>query len=43
MGLNESKEFATDIINNALKSIELFDNKADPLRAVARYILKRKK
>ena len=43
MGLNESKEFATDIINNALKSIELFDNKADPLRAVARYLLKRKK
>jgi geranylgeranyl diphosphate synthase type II len=43
MGLNESKEFATDIVNNALKSIELFDNKADPLRAVAEYILKRKK
>jgi len=43
MGLNESKEFATDIVNNALKSIEFFDNKADPLRAVAEYILKRKK
>ena len=43
MGLNESKKFATNIINNALKAIELFDNKADPLRAVARYILKRKK
>jgi geranylgeranyl diphosphate synthase type II len=43
MGLNESKIFATNIINNALKAIELFDNKADPLRAVARYILKRKK
>jgi len=43
MGLNESKEFATEIVNNALKSIELFDNKADPLRAVAEYILKRKK
>jgi len=42
MGLNESKKFATNIINNALKAIELFDNKADPLRAVARYILKRK-
>jgi len=43
MGLNESKEFATDIVNNALKSIEFFDNKADPLRAVAKYLLKRKK
>jgi len=43
MGLNESKEFAAKIVNNALKAIEIFDNKADPLRAVARYIVKRKK
>jgi len=43
IGLNESKKFATKIVNNALKAIEIFDNKADPLRAIARYILKRKK
>ncbi len=43
MGLKESKIFATNIVNNALKAIEIFDNKADPLRAVARYIIKRKK
>ena len=43
MGLKESKEFAKNIINNALKAIEIFDNKADPLRAVAGYILKRDK
>jgi geranylgeranyl diphosphate synthase, type II len=43
LGLKESKEFATKNVNNALKAIEIFDNKADPLRAVARYILKRKK
>jgi geranylgeranyl diphosphate synthase type II len=43
MGLKESKKFATSIVNNALKTIEKFDNKADPLRAVARYIIKRKK
>ena len=43
MGLKESKEFATNIVNNALKAIEIFDNKADPLRAVAGYIIKRKK
>ena len=43
LGLKESKEFATKIVNNALKAIEIFDNKADPLRAVAGYILKRKK
>ena len=43
IGLNESRKFATKIVNNALKAIEIFDNKADPLRAIARYILKRKK
>ena len=43
IGLNESKKFATKIVNNAFKAIEIFDNKADPLRAIARYILKRKK
>jgi len=43
MGLKESKTFATNIVNNALKAIEIFDNKADPLRAVAKYIIKRKK
>ncbi|MDX2439736.1 MAG: polyprenyl synthetase family protein [Desulfobacterales bacterium] len=43
MGLIESKIFATNIVNNALKAIENFDKKADPLRAVAKYILKRKK
>ena len=43
LGLKESKEFATKIVNNALNAIEIFDNKADPLRAVAGYILKRKK
>ena len=42
IGLNESKKFATKIVNNALKAIEIFDNKADPLRAIASYILKRK-
>ena len=43
IGLNESKKFAAKIVNNALKAIEIFDNKADPLRAIARYIVKRKK
>jgi len=43
MGLKESKIFAANFVNNALKAIEIFDNKADPLRAVAGYIIKRKK
>ena len=43
IGLNESRKFATKIVNNALKAIEIFDNKADPLRAIAKFILSRKK
>ncbi|MBT8357067.1 MAG: polyprenyl synthetase family protein [Deltaproteobacteria bacterium] len=43
VGLNQSKKLATNIINNALKAIEIFDNNADPLRAIAEYILTRKK
>ena len=43
LGLKESKQLTANIVNNALKAIEIFDNKADPLRAVARYIIKRKK
>lgn len=43
MGLNESKKFVTNIVNNALKALEYFDNKAEPLRAVAVYIIERKK
>ncbi len=43
LGLNKSKDFAKNIINNALQAIESFDNKADPLRAIATYVLKRKK
>lgn len=43
IGLNESRKFATKIVNNALKAIEIFDNKADPLRAIAKFILNRKK
>ena len=43
MGLKKSNKFATNIVNNALKAIEIFDNNADPLRAVAMYIIKREK
>jgi len=43
MGLNESKIFAKRLVNNALKALQNFDNKSDPLRAVARYIIERKK
>lgn len=43
MGLEKSKEFAGELIKEALLSIRHFDDKASPLRAVAEYILNRKR
>ncbi len=43
MGLEASKAFAEKLISNALQSLEIFDSKSDPLRAVATYIIKRKR
>lgn len=41
LGLEESKALADDLISNALTSLEIFDNHADPLRTLARYIVER--
>ena len=43
LGLRESKTFAAELIENALQALESFDQKAEPLRAIARYIVDRKK
>ncbi|MEJ2729489.1 MAG: polyprenyl synthetase family protein [Deltaproteobacteria bacterium] len=43
LGLEESKTFAADLIEDALQALESFDQKAEPLRAIARYIVDRKK
>ena len=43
MGLAESKRLAGKLIDAALESIRPFDHQCDPLRAVARYIIQRKK
>ncbi|MCJ7615500.1 MAG: polyprenyl synthetase family protein [Desulfobacterales bacterium] len=43
MGLNESKEFAKKIVRNALQDLDNFDNNADSLRAIACYIIERKR
>jgi geranylgeranyl diphosphate synthase type II len=43
LGLQESKEFAKDLVKNALQALESFDKKAEPLRAIANYIVTRKK
>jgi geranylgeranyl diphosphate synthase type II len=43
LGLEESKNFAGKLIENALQALESFDKKAEPLRAIARYIVERKR
>jgi geranylgeranyl diphosphate synthase type II len=43
LGLKESKDFAQKLVANALQALEPFDHKAEPLRAIAAYIVSRKK
>jgi geranylgeranyl diphosphate synthase type II len=43
LGLAESKAFARKIVESALQSLSDSDIKSDPLRAIARYIIDRKK
>ncbi len=42
-GLDRSKEIQKQAIDEAIRSLEPFDHKADPLRAIASYIIERKK
>lgn len=41
-GLEESKRKAENLIKDSLKALERFDKKADPLREIAKYILRRR-
>lgn len=43
MGLEESKRYADTLIDDALQALIIFDNKAEPLRAIARYIVERQR
>jgi geranylgeranyl diphosphate synthase, type II len=43
MGLDAAKVFSEELITNALHIIDNFDSRSDPLRAIARYILERKR
>ncbi len=43
LGLEKSKEFARELVNTALHALDLFDNKSDPLRAIANYIIERRR
>ncbi len=41
MGLTPSRAFAQSLIDSALQALSIFDNKADPLREIATYIIER--
>jgi len=43
MGIDKSREFAEKLAGNALQALDGFDNRSDPLRAIAGYIVERKK
>ncbi len=43
LGLDKSKEIQRAMIKGAVESLESFDNRADPLRYIALYIIERKK
>ncbi len=43
IGLSASKQFAAKLIESAVKALEVFDMEAEPLRAIARYVIERKK
>ena len=43
LGLEASRQFAENLVNDALQTLEVFDKKADPLRALATYIIERKR
>jgi len=42
MGLSESKKRASELVGIALDALSAFDHKAEPLREIAAYIVKRK-
>jgi geranylgeranyl diphosphate synthase type II len=41
LGLKESREKAARLVDKALQSLKIFDTKADPLRAIAAYVIQR--
>lgn len=41
IGVEASRALAKKLVNNALKAIAEFDNKSDPLRAIAEYVIER--
>jgi geranylgeranyl diphosphate synthase type II len=43
LGMDPSKKFAKKLIDDALKALEYFDNRAHSLRAIAKYVIDRQK
>jgi len=43
LGIEKSKVFAKNLVNNALRALEHFDNKSDPLSAIAHYTIDRRR
>jgi geranylgeranyl diphosphate synthase type II len=43
LGTQRSRQFAESLINKALHALDIFDKKADPLRAIAVYVIRRKR
>jgi geranylgeranyl diphosphate synthase type II len=41
LGLEKAKAYAGELVQNALKALAKFDTQADPLRAIASYIIER--
>jgi len=41
MGMTKAAKYADNLVQSALKALAIFDNKADPLRAIAQYIIDR--
>jgi geranylgeranyl diphosphate synthase, type II len=43
IGLNRSERYASQLIQSGLHALRSFDNRADPLRAIGKYIIERKR
>jgi geranylgeranyl diphosphate synthase type II len=43
LGLETSRQFAKNLVDEALQALAIFDKEADPLRALATYIIERKR
>jgi geranylgeranyl diphosphate synthase type II len=43
LGLEGARKFSKNLIREALQALENFDQRADPLRSIARYIIERKR